>query len=276
MASTTLPSAYECELETLIRDKDKQIAHLKAENASLRPRINSQQAPASATVTAALTQRAKVLQEENEQLYDLLKLGQTGKLKEQVHGLKSVIKRLEAALKASQDTISHLSTELDKSYETFTSHAPKKSSVRSVSPQNSRYSASNGLSSSGYREPKLPTAPRAHKKQRVAEPSHPPTQPKSQHRPPSSSSRSHSGSPSRHNASMELDEDTRSVTSDRRDKDYERDSHRGDSHSERSRKDKYRDRDREDSSSRKHGSQGKSGSRSGRKQDSGSLAERIS
>lgn len=51
------------------------------------------------TVTTALTQRTRVLQEENDELYELLKFGETGKLKEEVRGLRRVVERLEGALK---------------------------------------------------------------------------------------------------------------------------------------------------------------------------------
>ena len=53
----------------------------------------------SSTVTAALVQRTKLLQEENDELYELLKSGETGKLKEEVRGLRKVVDRLERALK---------------------------------------------------------------------------------------------------------------------------------------------------------------------------------
>ena len=53
----------------------------------------------SNTVTAALTQRSRLLQEENDELYDLLKQGETGKLKEEVCGLRRVVDRLETALR---------------------------------------------------------------------------------------------------------------------------------------------------------------------------------
>lgn len=53
----------------------------------------------SSTVNAALTQRVRLLQEENDELYDLLKQGETGKLKEEVRGLRRVVDRLEGALR---------------------------------------------------------------------------------------------------------------------------------------------------------------------------------
>jgi hypothetical protein len=54
---------------------------------------------AGTTVTTALTQRVRLLQEENDELYELLKFGETGKLKEEVRGLRRVVERLEGALK---------------------------------------------------------------------------------------------------------------------------------------------------------------------------------
>lgn len=54
---------------------------------------------ASSTVTTALTQRAKLLQEENDELYEMLKTGETGRLKEEVHGLKRAVGRMETALR---------------------------------------------------------------------------------------------------------------------------------------------------------------------------------
>jgi hypothetical protein len=53
----------------------------------------------SSTVNTALTQWAHILQEENDELYELLKSGETGKLKEEVRGLRRVVERLEGALR---------------------------------------------------------------------------------------------------------------------------------------------------------------------------------
>jgi len=50
-------------------------------------------------VNTALKQRARILQEENDELYELLKSGETGKLKEEVRGLRRVVVRLEGALR---------------------------------------------------------------------------------------------------------------------------------------------------------------------------------
>lgn len=70
----------------------------------LLPHLNNALAIPDATsgsnsVTAALTQRARLLQEENDELYELLKHGETGKLKEEVRGLRRVVDRLERALR---------------------------------------------------------------------------------------------------------------------------------------------------------------------------------
>ena len=52
-------------------------------------------------MTTALTQRVKVLQEENDELYELLKTGETGRLKDDVRALKRLVQKLEAALKGT-------------------------------------------------------------------------------------------------------------------------------------------------------------------------------
>lgn len=56
-------------------------------------------ASSSSTVNTALTQRVRILQEENDELYEMLKSGETGKLKEEVWGLRRVVERLEGALR---------------------------------------------------------------------------------------------------------------------------------------------------------------------------------
>lgn len=53
----------------------------------------------SSTVNTALAQRAKLLQEENDELYELLKSSETGKLKEEVRGLRRAVNKLETALR---------------------------------------------------------------------------------------------------------------------------------------------------------------------------------
>jgi hypothetical protein len=66
---------------------------------SLPPALISYLPTGTSTVTAVLVQRTKILQEENDELYELLKSGEMGKLKEEVRGLRRVVDRLERALK---------------------------------------------------------------------------------------------------------------------------------------------------------------------------------
>jgi hypothetical protein len=56
-------------------------------------------------VTTALIQRAKLLQEENDELYEILKSGETGRLKEEVKSLRRIVGRLENALKGMGFTL---------------------------------------------------------------------------------------------------------------------------------------------------------------------------
>ncbi|KAI6047424.1 hypothetical protein EDC04DRAFT_2623276 [Pisolithus marmoratus] len=216
-----LPTRREIELETALRKRDAQVAELTNEVERLRrylvqhppqpsttdvvplpPSIVSILlphlakaadsggtigSPNSSTVNTALTHRIRVLQEENDELYEILRCGETGKLKEEVKGLRHVVERLESALRESHQVITTLSTELDKSYQSFQSslkpkfHANTHSQPYTASPRDSFYQsqhhshlqhppqhptqgqpASNGLA-------KLPpTGPRAHKKPRLA------------------------------------------------------------------------------------------------------------
>ena len=67
----------------------------------LIPHLNSaacKNTGSNTTVTTALTQRAHLLQEENDELYELLKQGETGKLKDEVRGLRRAVAKLENAL----------------------------------------------------------------------------------------------------------------------------------------------------------------------------------
>ncbi|RDB22587.1 hypothetical protein Hypma_010053 [Hypsizygus marmoreus] len=203
-----LPSSRELELETLLRLRDTQVADLSDEVTHLRQFLASQPGPSTSdpvtlppalvsvllphlhaaastasgatsgsnTVTAALTQRARLLQEENDELYDLLKQGETGKLKEEVRGLRRVVERLEGALRESHQVITSLSTELDKSYETFMA------SARSISGNNSSKSysksphtpyhpmpASHSMDNGTIISKLPPTGPRAYKKPRLSD-----------------------------------------------------------------------------------------------------------
>lgn len=55
-------------------------------------------------MTAALTQRTRILQEENDELYGMLRVSETGQLKEEVSGLKKTVTRLNRALKGMKLT----------------------------------------------------------------------------------------------------------------------------------------------------------------------------
>lgn len=47
------------------------------------------------------------MQEENDELYEMLKSGETGKLKEEVRGLRRVVDRLQGALKGTNICIAY-------------------------------------------------------------------------------------------------------------------------------------------------------------------------
>jgi len=304
-----LPTLRELDLETELRKRDTQVAELTDEVTRLRqhltvqngvsitdpvtlppalvsvllPHINNaasrkgtEATSSSSTVDTALTQRTLILQEENDELYELLKSGETGKLKEEVRGLRRVVERLEGALRESHQVIASLSSELDKSYEGFqTSLRQVNASHHYAPPSRDSYhptTVTNGVT-------KLPpTGPRAHKKPRLAEPkispahsnvSLPPSKPQTvnprqsvprDHEPPRSPGLSPADlrtKPS--NVKMEVDEDSRTrprSPNDNRD----RESHRRDKDRGRER-DKERDRDR-DRFSRRNGGSGGGGRRS--------------
>lgn len=67
----------------------------------IKDRSSAATGPTSSTITAALTQRVKVLQEENDELYELLKIGETGRLKEDARSLRRVVQKLEGALRGA-------------------------------------------------------------------------------------------------------------------------------------------------------------------------------
>ncbi|TFK75788.1 hypothetical protein BDN72DRAFT_874075 [Pluteus cervinus] len=261
----TLPTSREIELEALLRQRDQQLAELSDETTQLRqylstqpgpsttdaitlpptlaslllPHIENESAnrasPGSTTVTAALTQRARLLQEENDELYELLRFSETGKLKEEVRVLRRVVSRLEGALRESHQVISSLSTELNKSYDTFSTMSRQNNSVNNVkrhsqSPRTSYHQLSSGLAGNGHSSSKLPpTGPRAHKKPRMSDSQGSPP-PRSNPPLPSHKSHNHSNSSSRtsevkeynprpsenrgraNHPRMEVDEDHRGTT----------------------------------------------------------------
>ncbi|KAF8897658.1 hypothetical protein BD779DRAFT_1491983 [Infundibulicybe gibba] len=299
-----LPTSRELELETLLRKRDKQLLELTDELAHLRRHLVVQPGPSttdaltlppalvsvllprltpapaaggtpsgSNTVTTALTQRVRLLQEENDEIYELLKHGETGKLKEEVRGLRRVVQRLEGALRESHQVIQSLSTELDKSYDILTTTARQNNAAHthssSESPRNSYHtplphpnsagSTQNSHSSSKALPP--PTAPRAHKKPRLSESNASPLPPHKSHnrgsRPPpggreytprhSSDGRKGSG-----HSKMEID-DARAVSPndyERRDRDRGRDHERERERERGVNRERERERDRDRDGSR--------------------------
>ncbi len=63
---------------------------------------------AGGTMTSALTQRVKTLHEENDELYNLLKKSETGRLKEEVHSLTRVVTKLDGALRGKLRVLADL------------------------------------------------------------------------------------------------------------------------------------------------------------------------
>lgn len=58
----------------------------------------SSAAPPNPALVAALRQRTAMLQEENDELYNVLRRAETGRLDEEVRGLRVLVGRLERAL----------------------------------------------------------------------------------------------------------------------------------------------------------------------------------
>jgi len=207
----------------------------------------------------------RLLQDENDELYDLLKHGETGKLKEEVRGLRRVVDRLESALRESHQVITSLSTELDKSYQSFQSLRQKQVNLQALHPpsRDPYYPpVANGLS----KPP--PTGPRAHKKARISDAKVSPAQ-SSVSLPPSKthvpakheSSRSPRTSPSesraKSNVKMDVDGDSR--TRPRSPQERDRPRHREKERARDRERDRERERDRDrdrDRFSRRNGAGG--------------------
>ncbi|KAK2466304.1 hypothetical protein APHAL10511_001946 [Amanita phalloides] len=306
-----LPSARELELETLVRQRDAKLVHLTDEISLLRHFLSSQPGPStsnpvtlppslvklllphvtsssdasppSGTVAAALTQRAQLLQEENDELYEILKHGETGRLKEEVRGLRRVVDRLEKALRQSHQVIESLSAELEKSYTSLLTSARQTNSATSTktnsrSPRNSYYPAHRttaaGNGSHGSKIP--PTGPRAYKKPRLSEPRvSSPSRSSQSHQnqatPREYSSRQHHEyrGKSQH-AKMDVDDEQGRTPTPVHDRDRERERERGP-------KDRERDRDREGRFSRRNfgGGSGRGGGSGGRRTDRSAAASNF-
>ncbi|KAF8205101.1 hypothetical protein BJ912DRAFT_1018324 [Pholiota molesta] len=300
-----IPSTRELELEVLLREKDAQLAEMTDEINALRQYLSRQPGPSTAdpvtlppallsvllphinkntasnpssTVNTALTQRARVLQEENDELYELLKHSETGQLKDEVRGLRRVVAKLEGALKDSHKAILSLSTELDKAYETIlissrqTGRSTKSHShSHSYSPRDSYPSVPAadiivGNGNANTNKPP-PTEPRAHKRPRLSEPQPPspaaattrlapslPQKPQTYHRNSTGPSRSdhprdqgkHSndnGRNAKSNVKMEVDGDDRASLHNR-DRDRNRDRERNNTNKDRDRERGVKERER--------------------------------
>ncbi|KAL7282352.1 hypothetical protein ACG7TL_003822 [Trametes sanguinea] len=206
-----LPTPRELELETLLRQRDAQVAELTDEVTHLRQFLANQPPPSttepttippalmslllpllnehpssatsgSTTATTALVQRAKILQEENDELYELLKTGETGRLKEDVRALRRVVQKLEGALRVTEDltvltiaeshqVIASLSAELEKSQDALLqAHGRQPPPPHQPSPAPRSHQPPPHLAMGANGSGKLPpTGPRAHKKPRLSE-----------------------------------------------------------------------------------------------------------
>jgi hypothetical protein len=78
------------------------LPHLNARHGSASTSLSELGQPGSST-SAALMQRARLLQEENDELYALLKQGEVAKLRDEAIALRKLAQRLEGALKGSVD-----------------------------------------------------------------------------------------------------------------------------------------------------------------------------
>ncbi|CAE6478879.1 unnamed protein product [Rhizoctonia solani] len=136
-----LPSERELELETLLRQRDKQISALTDEIASLHRKLPGASDPEDdadicipapvlallaplvthgpststpAPLNTAITQRLKLLQTENDELYQLLRASESARQREEVVGLRRTIKRLEGLLEGAEARVADLTSKLDQ------------------------------------------------------------------------------------------------------------------------------------------------------------------
>ncbi|KAF8605401.1 hypothetical protein BDV93DRAFT_554771 [Ceratobasidium sp. AG-I] len=158
-----LPSERELELETLLRQRDTQISSLTDEISTLRRKLPGASDPAddaaicipppvlallapliahgpstssSAPLASAISQRIKLLQAENDELYELLRVSEAARAREEVVGLRKVVKRLEGLLADAEVKISDLSSKVD-----LTRAPPVQKSLTSVQQQPARRSS---------------------------------------------------------------------------------------------------------------------------------------
>ncbi|KAB5596262.1 Pre-mRNA-splicing factor [Ceratobasidium theobromae] len=139
-ASLALPSERELELETLLRQRDKQISALTDELSSLQRKLPGTSDPPDdaaicipspilallaplvahgpststpAPLNSAILQRLKLLQTENDELYEHLRTSESTRAREEVVGLRKTVKRLESSLEDAEAKIAALTSKLD-------------------------------------------------------------------------------------------------------------------------------------------------------------------
>ncbi|KAG8760258.1 hypothetical protein FRC14_003556 [Serendipita sp. 396] len=194
-----LPSLRELQLEELLRKREQQLLDATNEATYLRKQISELQenktcsdemvsetamavlvphlvnerntatgfginsGPLHSGLVSALRQRVTMLQEENDELYAVLRKAETGRLDEEAKALRNLVGRLESSLKESSEKVKYLSDEMEKTTELLTRKIPPRSDQpptqprRNVSPQD--------ISTKGNHLP--PTGPRTHKKPRT-------------------------------------------------------------------------------------------------------------
>ncbi|KXN86417.1 hypothetical protein AN958_10279 [Leucoagaricus sp. SymC.cos] len=163
------PTAREARLETLLNERDSQISELHASSYTVHYR--SSVSSTSGLLYFAFTAVNDYPREENDELYELLRYSETGKLKEEVRGLRRLVQRLQNSLRQSHETINLLSRELDKSYEAYLSvaqPAPSPQPSPRTYPPSPRANYTTPASGNGSHGSKLPpTGPR--KRPRLSE-----------------------------------------------------------------------------------------------------------
>ncbi|CAG7848372.1 SubName: Full=Uncharacterized protein {ECO:0000313/EMBL:CCA74979.1} [Serendipita indica DSM 11827] len=244
----TLPSLRELQLEELLRTRELQIQTLnnelllaKKQLPALTPHgLVSEEAVSAAAMAAlmphlvnernaingigsselihpglvaALRQRATMLQEENDELYTVLRRAETGRLDEEVKGLRRLVDKLERALRESNEKVQYLSGEMAATTELLARDnlTPVHPRRQDREPTPSRGSRSpHDASPKPHHQP--PTGPRSKKPRTYLSPPPAHTRPddrtRQPHRSPSfeskSSDRSHVPPPSRA-AGMDMD-----------------------------------------------------------------------
>ncbi|KIM25553.1 hypothetical protein M408DRAFT_331109 [Serendipita vermifera MAFF 305830] len=207
----TLPSLRELELEQLLREREQQLSDITSELVILRKQLSespshgqsdelpvsaaamavlmphlvnernalvgtgSSSAPPNPALVAALRQRATMLQEENDELYNVLRRAETGRLDEEVKGLRVLVGRLERALRESNSKAKYFAEEMEKTTEILARKTSRSTSRMDDPISTPPYPAKNNrhpsphnstVSNSVSKPAQPPTGPR-HKKPRT-------------------------------------------------------------------------------------------------------------